>query len=186
MSISSDRDKSNICNNRSILGTFGDFSPSVTQEHLAGLRAVHGITAPSNVLLVDSQPAASCGLLLVDICIVLVVGTVGRILFVPLLYGTLVSGLGSLPLPAAPNFALCRDPWVRWEPTMSHQGREEQKRGTRRKGLPRRGFSACECSGGRRMIHLRSSAKREWCKQRDEIGRDTMSSQLESCSQASP
>lgn len=36
------------------------------------------------------------------------------------------------------------------------------------------------------MIHGRSAAKSEWCKQRDEIGRDAMSSRLQSRSQASP
>lgn len=128
MSISSAGDESNIYNNQSILDTFGDFSPSVIQEQLPGLRAVCSIIAPSNVLLADSQLAASCGSFLVDICVVLV-GMVGWILSVPSLSNTLVSGLGRLPPPTAPNFALCRDPWVQWHPMVSHHGREEQSGG---------------------------------------------------------
>ena len=84
MSVSSDRDKSNICNHQSILGTFGDFFlPALSRSSSQDLGSVHGLIAPSNVLLVDSQPAASCGSFSVDICVVLVVGTAGRILSIP-------------------------------------------------------------------------------------------------------
>lgn len=90
----------------------GVFPRSVIQEQLLGLRAVHGLIAPSNVLLVDSQPAASCHSFLVDICVVLVAGTAEWILSIPSLDYISVSRLGSLALPAAPNFALCQDPWT--------------------------------------------------------------------------
>lgn len=90
----------------------GVFPLSVIQEQLLGLRAVHGLIAPSNVLLVDSQPAAPCHSFLVDICVVLVAGTAEWILSIPSLDYIWVSRLGSLALPAAPNFALCQDPWT--------------------------------------------------------------------------
>lgn len=92
LSISSDRNRSTIRSHSSILGAFSDFPASVSWEQhprftTGSSQSNHSF---SNVLVVDSPPAASCGSFW-DF------GVVGWILSIPSWDYIPVSGLGSFP-----------------------------------------------------------------------------------------